>query len=87
MMEGVIRHLGRAAHLHLIFVDDLFDRFVKPLGVIHIPAERGEEGVDELQADRGLAERGIAVLVVVALEKLDKLNDLGGCGHRSLTVR
>ena len=86
-MEGVVRSFGRSAHLDLVFVDDLFVLLGELLDVVHVPAERGEEGVDELQADRGLAERGIAVLVVVALEELDKLDDLGGCGHRRLTVR
>ena len=85
--EGVVRRLGRAADLHLVLVDHLFVLLGKSLGVIDVPAERGEEGVDELVADCGLGERGVAVLVVVALEELDELADLRRVGHRRLTVR
>lgn len=42
----------------------------------------GDEGIDELVSDCGLGEYGGTVLVVVSLEELDKVNDLGGSGHR-----
>ena len=84
--EGVVRRFGRAADPHLVLVDDLLVLLREPLGVVDVPAERGEEGINELVADGGLAECGVAVLVVVALEELDKLDDLGRSGHRRLTV-
>jgi hypothetical protein len=58
----------------------------KALCVVNVPAEGDEEGVDELVADRGFAERGVAILVVVALEELHELADFSRDGHRRLTV-
>ena len=80
--EGVVRRLGRVADLHLVLVDHLFVLLREALRVVDVPAERGEEGVDELVAGRDLAERGGVVLVVVAFEELDELDDLGGSNHR-----
>jgi hypothetical protein len=57
------------------------------LGVVHVPAKGYEQGVNELVANCGFSERGIVVLVVVALEELHELADLSRDGHRRPTVR
>ncbi len=47
-----------------------------PRSVVHVPPERLPEGVHQLDAAFGFVERGVPVLLVVAVELLDQLLDL-----------
>ncbi|WP_343410346.1 hypothetical protein [Candidatus Amarolinea dominans] len=84
--ERVVGRLGGVTDEHLVLMHHLLVLLREALGVVDIPAQCGEEGVNELVADRGLAEGRCAVLVVVALEELDELDNLGRSGHGRLTV-
>jgi len=62
-------------------VDDVFVGVGVAGGVGDVPAQGGEEGVDEFAADLGFVVVGGGVGVAVAVEGFDELKDGGRCGH------
>ena len=60
--EGVVGRFHPPAHRHPRFVDDLLVLLGVALRVVHVPAQRLEEGIDELAASLGLVVGGTVVL-------------------------
>lgn len=81
--EGVVGRLGAGADLDDVLVDDVPVGLSQTLAVVHVPAERLEEGVEVIAAKLRLGVTAVAVVVEVQAEALDQLDDLLGCRHRS----
>ena len=73
--ESVIGGFGFALHFNGRFVHHVFVCFGVALFVVHVPAERLEEGVDEFAAGLGFVVDSGAVIVAVALELGDEFVD------------
>lgn len=82
--EAVVGGFGSAAgagDFDGVFVDDVFVGVGVAGGVGHVPAECGEEGVEEFAAELGFVVIGGGVGVGVAGEAIDEIGDGGGNGH------
>lgn len=79
--ERVVGRLGEPAHLHRVLVDHVLVRFGVALLVVHVPAERLEERVQELTPELGLVVTAGAVRLPVPVESFDEIEDFRGCGH------
>ena len=75
--EAVVGRLGAAAHLDGLLVHHVLVGLGVALLVGDVPAQRLEEGVDELAADLGFVVRAAAIAVQVGAEALDEIDD--GC--------
>ena len=64
-----------------VFVDDVLVGFGVAAGVVDVPAEGEEEGVEELAAELGFVEGGGVVGIAVALEGVDESPDGVGWVH------
>ena len=65
----------------MVFVDDVFVGFGVASGVVDVPAEGFEEGVEEFAADLGFVVLAGFVGVEVALEAFDEIEDFFWGGH------
>ena len=85
--EAVVRGFDRAGDADLVFVDDVLVGFGFTGGVINVPAQGLEEGVEELAADLGFVVLAGLVGVVVPGETLDEFLDLDRLIHNIALCR
>ena len=64
-----------------VLVDDIAVLWGEALGVVHVPAESGEEGVEEFLAELGLIVTTGTVVIAVVGEGFAELEDGVGSGH------
>ena len=74
--EGVIGRFGGLADFDGVLVDDVFVRLRVALLIVHVPAERLEERVEEFAAELRFVVVRRAVGFAIAVEPLDQLQDL-----------
>ncbi|HPY30598.1 MAG TPA: hypothetical protein PLT00_09980 [Verrucomicrobiota bacterium] len=79
--ETVIRRLERAGDADLILVDDVLVCLRETLDIINVPAERLEEGVEELPANLGLVILAGLVGIELLLEAGDQIQNFLGRRH------
>ncbi len=81
--ETVVGGLGGRSDLDGVLVDDILIGVGIAAGIVDIPAEGIEEGIEEFAAELGFVVSAGAVVVAAALETLDKLINDSGSRHRS----
>lgn len=86
-LEAIVRRLDRFADPQRILEDHVLVRLRQSLFVIHVPAEALEERIDELLPDLRLVERAGLVVVEMARERLDELQDFLGGWHAEIMRR
>ena len=70
-----------AAELDRVFVNDVFVGLGLSGRIVHVPAKRFKERIDEFLAELGLFVAGGVIGFAVQLKLFDELRDLGRTGH------